>query len=424
VSAESALSLERVCAGYASGDVLRDVDVDVDAGEVVGVVGPNGCGKTTLVRVASRTLRPTAGRVLVSGRDPYAMTGREAARLVAVVPQDVIPAFSYSVLEFVLMGRTPYLSRWGSGSSDDWAKVRDAMTAVGVQHLADRSMTELSGGERRRAVLAQALAQDAPVLLLDEPTTHLDIRHVVELHRLVRELADERGTAVLAVLHDLTLAAGVCDRIVAMADGAIVREGRPRDVVTPDLLRTVYGVAAEVEINPATGRPAVFVGSPETAVVGAGISALVVGGAGRAAPLFRLLAARGVAVSAGVLHGTDTDDDVADRLDLRRVSVPPFSAIDDRAAAAWRTLAADADVIVVCDAPIGPGNLRNLELALEAARAGQPVVLLEESPITERDFTGGAAAERWLELRRYARLATGYDEAARAVVASSTPSAH
>jgi iron complex transport system ATP-binding protein len=419
VSAESALSLERVRAGYASGDVLHDVDVDVRAGEVVGVVGPNGCGKTTLVRVASRTLRPTTGQVRVTGRDPYAMTGREAARLVAVVPQDVIPAFSYSVLEFVLMGRTPYLSRWGSGSSDDWATARDAMSAVGVQHLADRSMTELSGGERRRAVLAQALAQDAPVLLLDEPTTHLDIRHVVELHRLVRELADERGTAVLAVLHDLTLAAAVCDRLVAMADGAIVREGRPRDVVTPELLRTVYGVAAEVEINPATGRPAVLVGSPETAVVGTGISALVVGGAGRAAPLFRLLAARGVAVSAGVLHGTDTDDDVADRLDLRRVSVPPFSAIDDRAAAAWRALAADADVIVVCDAPIGPGNLRNLELALEAARAGRPVVLLEESPIAERDFTGGAAGERWFELRRYARLATGYDEAAQAVVAAS-----
>jgi len=421
VSGEATLSLVGVHAGYADADVLRDVDVDVRAGEVVGVVGPNGCGKTTLVRVASRTLRPTRGTVRVVGRDPYALTGREAARLVAVVPQDVMPAFSYSVLEFVLMGRTPYLSRWGSGSSDDWAKVRDAMAAVGVQHLGDRSMTELSGGERRRAVLAQALAQDAPVLLLDEPTTHLDIRHVVELHQLVRRLADERGTAVLAVLHDLTLAAAVCDRIVAMAGGAVVRDGRPRDVVTPELLRTVYGVAAEVEINPATGRPAVFVGSPETAVVGAGITALVVGGAGRGAPLFRLLAARGVAVTAGVLHGTDTDDDVADRLDLRRVSVPPFSAIDDRAASAWRALAADADVIVVCDAPIGPGNLRNLELALGAARAGRPVVLLEGSPITERDFTGGSATDLWLELRRHARLATGYDDAAREAVAVPFP---
>jgi iron complex transport system ATP-binding protein len=420
-STEPALAVEGVRAAYAAVDVLRGVDVAVRPGEVVGLVGPNGCGKTTLVRVASRTLRPSSGSVRVAGRDPYAMTGREAARLVAVVPQDVIPAFAFSVLEFVLMGRTPYLSRWGSGSVEDWAKVREAMAAVGVQHLADRSITELSGGERRRVVLAQALAQDAPVLLLDEPTTHLDIRHVVELHQLIRELADARGTAVLAVLHDLTLAAAVCDRLVAMADGEVVLEGRPVDVVTPELLRTVYGVAADVEINPATGRPTVFVGSPESAVVGTGVRALVVGGAGRGAPFFRMLAARGVIVSAGVLHGTDTDDDIADRLDLRRVSVPPFSTIDDRAATAWRDLADEADVIVVCDAPIGPGNVRNLELALAESRAGRPVVLLEETPIADRDFTGGKATELWSELRRRARVAVDHEEAARAVFAMSRP---
>ena len=410
-SAEPALSLSGIHAGYGPIEALRGVDLAVGASEVVGLVGPNGCGKTTLVRVASRTLRPSSGTVRLAGLDPFALTGREAARLVAVVPQDVIPAFPFSVLEFVLMGRTPYISRWGAGSEGDWAKVRAAMVAVGVQHLADRFMNELSGGERRRVVLAQALAQGAPVLLLDEPTTHLDIRHVVEVHRLIREMADAHGTAVLAVLHDLTLAAAVCDRLVVMSDGRIVATGRPQDVVTRALLRSVYGVTADVDISPATGRPIVVVASPETAVTALDLRVLVVGGAGRGAPLFRMLAERGVEVCAGVLHATDTDDDVATRMDLMRVSVPPFSEIDDAAATTWRELAASADVVIVCDAPVGPGNVRNLELALEAARTGRAIVLLDQVPVAERDFTHGRATALWNELATLARTAGDHDAA-------------
>jgi iron complex transport system ATP-binding protein len=418
-SADPALSLTGIHAGYASIEALRGVDLSVRPGEVVGLVGPNGCGKTTLVRVASRTLRPSAGGVRVTGLDPFALTGREAARLVAVVPQDVIPAFPFSVLEFVLMGRTPYISRWGAGADEDWAKVREALAAVGVQHLADRSMNELSGGERRRVVLAQALAQDAPVLLLDEPTTHLDIRHVVEVHRLVRELADDRNTAVLAVLHDLTLAAAVCDRLVVMADGRVVAVGAPRDVITRELLRSVYDVTADVDISPATGRPIVIVVSPETAAPAIDVRVLVVGGAGRGAPLFRMLAERGVHVTAGVLHGMDTDEDVAARLDLARVSVPPFSVIDDTAASAWRELADAAHVIIVCDAPVGPGNVRNLELTLEAARAGRPIVMVDGVPMVDRDFTDGRATELWDELRSIARTVPDNEGAVAAALAMS-----
>jgi iron complex transport system ATP-binding protein len=257
------------------------------------------------------------------------------------------------------------------------------------------------------------------VLLLDEPTTHLDIRHVVEVHRLIRELADARGTAVLAVLHDLTLAAAVCDRLVVMADGEIIVSGRPQDVVTRELLRSVYGVTADVDVSPATGRPVVIVASPETAVTALDLKVLVVGGAGRGAPLFRMLAERGVEVRAGVLHATDTDDDVATRMDLLRVSVPPFSEIDDAAATTWRELAASADVVVVCDAPVGPGNVRNLELALEAARSGRAIVVLDQVPIAERDFTDGRATELWDELRTMARTVRDHDEAVAAVLATA-----
>jgi iron complex transport system ATP-binding protein len=185
------------------------------------------------------------------------MSGREAARHVAVVPQDVLPAFSYSALEMVLMGRAPYRSGWGRASATDWARARDAMAEVGVHHLAHRSVEELSGGERRRVILAQAFAQDAPVLLLDEPTTHLDIRHVVDVLRLVEESAADRGRAVIAVLHDLTLAAAACNRIVALHEGRIVADGAPEAVISSELLRTVYGVDAEVEVSRSSGRPTV-----------------------------------------------------------------------------------------------------------------------------------------------------------------------
>jgi iron complex transport system ATP-binding protein len=257
----SDLVFEGVSASYGDAAVVRDVDLRVRPGEVVGLVGPNGSGKTTLIRVASRALRPTAGRVLVGGSNPYELTARRAARLVAVVPQDVEPVFSFTALEVALMGRQPYRSPWGLGSANgDWALVRAAMETTGVAELADRPIEQLSGGERRRVVLAQALAQDAPVLLLDEPTTHLDLLHVLELLAVVRRLAEEDGKAVLAIFHDLNLAASTCDRMYALSGGCIVAEGRPEEVVTEPLLAAVYGVAAEVLTNPLNGRPMIAVG--------------------------------------------------------------------------------------------------------------------------------------------------------------------
>src|SRR5205823_267188 len=159
-----------VVAGYTGRDVLRGVSVGVEPGEVVGLIGPNGSGKTTLVRVASRGLRPSNGTVRLHGIDPYAVPARAAARPAAVDPQELAPAFSYTVLEVVMMGRSPHLSAWRSGGPQDWAIAREAMATANVQHLADRAVEELSGGERQRAVIAQALAQAAPILLLDEPT--------------------------------------------------------------------------------------------------------------------------------------------------------------------------------------------------------------------------------------------------------------
>ena len=407
---EPILVLDDVHAGYGGRAVLRGVSLAVRPGEVVGLVGPNGSGKTTVVRVVSRALRPSGGRVLVQGKDPHELSGRAAARLVAVVPQELAPAFSFTALEMVLMGRTPYRAAFGGGSPDDWARTRAAMTAASVQHLADRPVEELSGGEWQRVVLAQALAQDAPVLLLDEPTSHLDVRHVVDVLSIVRGLAEREGTAVLVILHDLNLATAVCDRLVVLHRGEIVQDGPPGSVVTEGLLRDVYGVEADVVHDHATGRPTVRLSAPRPAFVSAGRRAHVIGGAGRAAPLLRRLTEAGYEVSVGVLHASDTDELVAERLNLVRVSVPAFSAIDEESRADCAALMRSADLLVVCDAPFGPGNLENLRLALDAATAGVRTVLVEQVPIHERDFTDGQATALWTSLRRLGSVASSYDE--------------
>jgi iron complex transport system ATP-binding protein len=407
----SGLELAHVTAGYGPEPVVRDVSLHIRAGEVVGLIGPNGSGKTTVVRVASRGLRPSAGEVRLDGRDPYAISGRDAARLVAVVPQEVAPAFTFSVLEMVLFGRAPYLSRWGSGRPEDWAAARGAMSAVGVLHLADRPVEELSGGERRRVILAQALAQDAPILVMDEPTTHLDIRHTLDVVAIVRRLADERDTAVLAIFHDLNLASATCDRVCAMRAGVVVAEGAPDEVITADLLREVYDVDAEVGSEPVTGRPAVILRPPDPRRSLAGRTVHVVGGAGRGARLMRRLVERGFAVTTGVVHVSDSDEVLAERLDLERVGVPPFSEIDDDAYRACDALMRAADLVVLCDAPYGPANLPNLRLVRDAAADGVPVLVVEEVPIAERDFTGGEATALWNEISRTASVAGSYEDA-------------
>jgi iron complex transport system ATP-binding protein len=394
------LALDAVHAGYGPRPVLAGVSMRAEPGRVTGLIGPNGSGKTTLVRVASRGLRPSAGTVTVAGVDPYAVSARHSARIVGVVPQELAPAFEYTVLELVLMGRAPHRTRWGGGT-EDWAHARRAMEAANVLHLADRPIGELSGGERQRAVLAQALAQDTPVLLLDEPTTHLDIRHLVEILGLVRSLARDERRTVLVIFHDLNLASAYCDEIVALSEGRVVAAGSPGQVITRELVRDVFGLEADVGPAGAAGRPSVVLSPPVAAALPNPLGAPrahVVGGAGRGASVMRALAERGFAVSTGVLHVGDTDAAVAERLNLLRISVPPFSIIDAASAQDVRSMMAEASLIVVCDAPFGPGNVENLRAALHVARSGVAVALLQQVPIEERDFTGGAATALWREL--------------------------
>jgi iron complex transport system ATP-binding protein len=230
-------------------EVLRGVDLTVAAGEVVGLVGPNGAGKTTLLRVASRVLAPQSGRASWDGRPLSDYSRRDLSRAIAVVPQDTAIPFPFRAGELVVMGRVPHQSLVGFDRAEDVAHAHAALARVGIDHLADRSVFELSGGERQLVAFARALTQDARLLLLDEPTAFLDLRHRVDVLSVVRALASQ-GRAALVVSHDLNLAARSCDRLAVLHDGRIVASGAPEEVLTRELLADVYETDVDILTAP------------------------------------------------------------------------------------------------------------------------------------------------------------------------------
>lgn len=223
-------------------EVLRDVSLGLRAGEVVGLLGPNGSGKTTLLRLLTGQLAPDSGSVEFGGRPVPEWRRDELARRVAVLPQQLELPAGFRVAELVEMGRAPHARRLFSSTVDDERAVRRALLDAEAMELADRFADELSGGERQRVLVAMALAQEPELLLLDEPTLHLDLAHQVALLRTIRRLRSQRGLAVLAVLHDLNLAAAFAPRVVVLADGAVAADGPAAEVLTPPLVERAFGV--------------------------------------------------------------------------------------------------------------------------------------------------------------------------------------
>ncbi|MCO4698225.1 ABC transporter ATP-binding protein [Streptomyces sp. RO-S4] len=249
------LSASGVTVAYDGTDVVHDAELTLRPGEVTVLVGPNGSGKSTLLRTVARLQRPRRATLTIdNGTDALALGPREFARRVALLLQGRPTPSGLSVRDVVEFGRYPHRGRWGGTDPGGRAAVDRALALTGVTELADRGAEHLSGGQLQRVWLAGCLAQETGVLLLDEPTTYLDLRYQVELLDLVRELADDQGIAVGVVLHDLDQAAAVADRVVLLAAGRVVAEGAPEDVLTPERLTEVYGIRIEVDTDPLTGR--------------------------------------------------------------------------------------------------------------------------------------------------------------------------
>lgn len=233
---------------------LRDISLHIATGSLTGLLGPNGCGKTTLLRLLGGALKPELGVVRLGTRDLRSMSARAIAQQIAVVPQETHPAFDFSVLEMVLMGRHPHLGTFQLEGPADLAIAEEALSATGTDHLSDRVYATLSGGEKQRVVIASALAQQPKLLLLDEPTASLDLGYQLEIAQLLRELNGARRVTMLLATHDLNLAASLCGQLVLMRDGRVITQGATRDVLTPATVQHLYGVDADVAFHDRAGH--------------------------------------------------------------------------------------------------------------------------------------------------------------------------
>ncbi|MFC6953643.1 heme ABC transporter ATP-binding protein [Halorubellus litoreus] len=320
-------------------DVLDGVSMAVDDGEFVGLVGPNGAGKTTLLRCLSGVLSPDDGVVTVDGDAVGSLGARESSRRIAVVPQDTQLAFDFSVRDVVAMGRTPHRGRFDRATSEDRDVVDRAMDRTEVMRFADKAITAVSGGERQRVVLARALAQEAPVLLLDEPTASLDVNHQIRTLDLVADLVEDGRTAVAAI-HDLSLAARYCDRLVLLADGGVVAAGPPERVLERATVADAFDADAAVVDDPVTGTPAVTPLSAPAWSLDAHVH--VVGTGAQAGRVVTTLAAAGATVTAGPVPDGDAVATAATGVEASVVTVPAFQGVDEATARTVADLAGPA----------------------------------------------------------------------------------
>ena len=393
------LTIDGIDCSYGSVNVLKDVNFAVESGEFLGILGPNGSGKTTLLKSISRVLQPQKGVILIDEKNIYKMKSVDVAKQLAVVPQSTPVTFDFTALEVVLMGRNPHMPRFKMESKDDLAIASNSMKLTRTWEFADRPVTELSGGEIQRVIIARALTQEPKILLLDEPTTHLDICNQLEIMDLIKQLCKTKKLLIVAVFHDFNLAARYCDSIILLKKGKIVAVGKSDETLTAENVKEVFSVDTIVKKHPITRSLHVMPLSRPLNLVPKSLVVHIICGSGTGSHAMKTLLDEGYRLTAGVLNLLDTDQETAQLLKIPTTNEAPFSPITEEAHKANLVMIRKANVVVIAPTQFGDGNLRNLEAAETALNEGIPVVLLEDGPIGERDFTKGKATKTLEKLK-------------------------
>ncbi|MGQ9468536.1 MAG: ABC transporter ATP-binding protein [Nitrososphaerales archaeon] len=396
------IEIEGVHFNYKSIKALESVTAKIESGSFVGLLGPNGSGKTTLLKCLSGLLKPRVGSIYFDGKNLEILSGNELAKNFSIVLTNAIDTPQMEVFDIVATARHPWTGWLGSLSPKDINSINEALEILDIKDFVTRRFNELSDGQKQKVLIARALAQEAKVLLLDEPVAHLDIKHQIEVLGLIKKITKERDLITIGALHDVNLASLFCDSAILINEGRIVSIGPIDNVLTDENIERAFRISAIVKKHPITNSLYVvpLCTSELKSVQPRGPKVHIICGGGTGASLMRMLLEHGYKVSTGVLNVLDTDYEVAYTLGIPVVNEAPFSSITDEAHRANLNKIDNANVVILTDAPFGRGNLKNLEAAMIALEKGKMTIVIEEKPIQERDFTGGDAQVLYMELRK------------------------
>lgn len=386
--------------GYEGREILKGITISLLPGELIGLLGPNGAGKSTLIKALSKILRPIAGTIYVEGEDIESLSFKDVAKRVGVVPQETLLDYNFTVYDVVMMGRNPYISRFKGETKLDKEIVLEAMKSTNTLEFADRSITELSGGEKQRVILARALAQQPKILLLDEPTSHLDISYQIEMLNLIKRLIKEKNIGALSALHDPNLASQFCDKIILMKDGKIYDFGTPKEVLTSKNLKDVFNIDVIVKQHPIYDSVYILpLSRTSKNYLGFNKKVHIICGGGTGARILYLLYNR-FELSAGVVNLLDSDAEVCNELGINAIFEAPFSPISEENYRKNIAMIDNSDVVIISPVPFGEGNISNLKAFEYAVNIGKPTIMIDGPPIENRDFTNGKATYLWNKLNK------------------------
>lgn len=383
---------------YENKEILKNINLKIRDGSFISIIGPNGSGKSTLLRTLSGFLKPQKGVVLLGEENLKDLSQKEISQRLSVVPQNILLEFDFKVKDIVLMGRHPYIKRLKGETAEDIKVVEKAMKYTNTLEFSNRLYNELSGGEKQRVILAQALAQQPRVLLLDEPISHLDLQYQVEILDLIKRMSIEEDLASIAVLHDLNMASAYSDYIIMLKAGEIFCEGEPEKVLTAENIADVFNTDVTVSKNPVTGKTYIYPISTlpkkkrDTKIH-------VVCGGGSGSKLIKELVDNGFAVSTGVLNIGDSDWAISKEYELDAAEETPFLSITQKAYEKNLELALAAHYIILMPIYFSKANIRNLEILTENLLKDKKIYILGDRGFEQRDYTGGEAGSIYKRLK-------------------------
>ncbi|MDR3325027.1 MAG: ABC transporter ATP-binding protein [Spirochaetaceae bacterium] len=391
---KAVLSAHDLCAGYDGKTVVRNLNLEVFPGHVICLIGPNGAGKTTILRTLSGLLTPVSGDVRLNGETINAVKAAHKAKEIAVVLTEKTGISQTSAFDLAAMGRTPHTGFFGTLSCRDRRIVHEALGLVGAESLSERSFSSLSDGEKQKVMIARALSQEPRVIILDEPTSHLDIKHKVEVVRILSRLAQEKGMAVVLSLHDIDIALKCCQTLLLVKDRNIAACGSPETIIHENTIENLYGLSGAT-YDHTLGSLELRADAPSTP---SDAALYVAAGGGTGIPVYRLLSRAGFHLATGILHRNDIDHRVARAMKLTIVDAGSFEPIGGAAVRAAQTLMNSARHIIDAGFPTGPHNRENIRLLQDAAAAGRRIHSLRPPAETEALYGADSGAVAALSL--------------------------